>query len=161
MRFEEAFSGCTGLCLTQEDTSRLLGVCSRTFRHNIDRYEEEGLDGLLNKLLTQVSHRRAPVDEVLRLVDCYRRCYDGWNVKQYIAGIGVTAARAATVTTRDKTGQGIVEKVLTMNMGMAVIMVNIAVLNIARVQNSHGNLGSFRLFNVAIRCVIHTHTSFQ
>ena len=77
MRFEEAFSGWTERRLTQEDTSQLLGVCARTFRHNIDRYEEEGLDGLLNKLLTQVSHRRAPVDEVLRLVDRYRRRYDG------------------------------------------------------------------------------------
>ena len=42
------------------DAARLLGVCARTFRRYIDRYEEEGLDGLLDKRLTQVSHRRAP-----------------------------------------------------------------------------------------------------
>ena len=53
--------------------TRLLGVYARTFRHYIDRYEEEGLDGLLDKRLTQVSHRRAPVDEVVWLVDRYRR----------------------------------------------------------------------------------------
>ena len=73
MRFEEAYSGWTERRLTQEDAAQLLGVCARTFRRYIDRYEEDGLDGLLDKRLTQLSHRRAPVDEVLRLVDRYRR----------------------------------------------------------------------------------------
>lgn len=85
MRFEEAYSGWTERRLTQEEAAQLLGVCARTFRRYIDRYEEEGLDGLLDKRLTQVSHRRAPVDEVLRLVDEYRRRHDGWNVKHYYA----------------------------------------------------------------------------
>ena len=83
MRFEEAYSGWTERRLTQEDAAQLLGVCARTFRRYIDRYEEDGLDGLLDKRLSQVSHRRAPVDEVLRLVDRYRRRHDGWNVKHY------------------------------------------------------------------------------
>ena len=83
MRFEEAYCGWTERRLTQEDAARLLGVCARTFRRYIDRYEDEGLDGLVDKRLTQVSHRRAPVDEVLRLVDRYRRRHDGWSVKHY------------------------------------------------------------------------------
>ena len=83
MRFEEAYSGWTERRLTQEDAARLPGVCVRTFRRYIDRYEEDGLDGLLDKRLTQLSHRRAPVDEVLRLVDRYWRRHDGWNVKHY------------------------------------------------------------------------------
>ena len=85
MRFEEAYTGWTERRLTQEDAARLLGVCARTFRRYIDRYEEEGLDGLVDKCLTQVSHRRAPVDEVLRLLDRYRRRHDGWSVKHYYA----------------------------------------------------------------------------
>ena len=80
MRFEEAYSGWTERRLTQEDAAQLLGVCARTFRRYIDRYEEDGLDGLLDKRLTQFSHRRAPVDEVLHR---YRRRHDGWNVKHY------------------------------------------------------------------------------
>lgn len=56
-------------------------MCTRTFRRDIDRYEEAGLDGLLDKRLTQVSHRRAPVAEVLRLLDHYRQRHDGWSVK--------------------------------------------------------------------------------
>src|SRR5512136_2057825 len=81
MRFEEAYGGWQGGRLTQEEAARLLGVCERTFRRYIDRYEDEGLDGLIDKRLNQVSHRRAPVDEVMRLVDRYRSRHEGWNVK--------------------------------------------------------------------------------
>ena len=49
MRFEEAYSGWTERRLTREDAVRLLGVCARTFQRYIDRYEEEGLDRLLDK----------------------------------------------------------------------------------------------------------------
>ena len=38
-RFEEAYSGWTERRLTQEDAARLLGVCARTSRRYIDRYE--------------------------------------------------------------------------------------------------------------------------
>ena len=46
------------------------------------RYEE---DGLGDKRLAQDSHHRAPVDEVMRLVDRYRNRRQGWNVKHYTA----------------------------------------------------------------------------
>jgi len=83
MRFEEAYGGWTESRLTQEEAALLLGVCARTFRRYIDRYEEEGLDGLIDKRLSQVSCRRAPVDEVMRMVDRYRNRHRGWNVKHY------------------------------------------------------------------------------
>jgi transposase len=44
MRFEEAYGGWQGGRLTQEEAARLLGVCERTFRRYIDRYEDEGLN---------------------------------------------------------------------------------------------------------------------
>lgn len=43
MRFEEAYQGWQSGRLTQEEAARLLGVCDRTFRRHIDRYEEDGL----------------------------------------------------------------------------------------------------------------------
>ena len=61
----------------------MLGVCERTFRRYVDRYEDEGLDGLADKRMSQVSARRAPVDEVLRTETLYRERYDGWNVKHF------------------------------------------------------------------------------
>ena len=85
MRFEDAYEGWTEKRLAQIDAARLLGVCPRTLRRAISRYEEDGLGGLIDKRLAQVSHRRAPVDEVMRLVDRYCNRRQGWNVKHYIA----------------------------------------------------------------------------
>lgn len=85
MRFEEAYGGWQEGRLTQLEAARLLGVCERSFRRYMVRYEEEGLEGLADKRLTQASHRRAPVDEVMRLTQRYRRYHEGWNVKHYYA----------------------------------------------------------------------------
>jgi hypothetical protein len=60
-------------------------VCERTFRRYLDRYEEAGLEGLIDKRLEQVSQRRAPVDEVLAVTERYRRRHLGWNVKHFYA----------------------------------------------------------------------------
>ena len=60
-----------------------MGVCKRTFRRYVDRYEDEGLDGLVDKRLSQVSARRPPVDEVVRTEALYRERYDGWNVQHF------------------------------------------------------------------------------
>ena len=81
MRFEEAYAGWQGGRLRQEEAARLLGVCERTFRRYVDRYEDEGLQGLIDKRLEQVSPRQAPVDEVMARVDRYRGRHPGWNVK--------------------------------------------------------------------------------
>jgi hypothetical protein len=65
MRFEESYGGWQKGRLSQEEAAEILGVCSRTFRRQIGRYEENGLEGLNDKRLTQASHRRAPVDREL------------------------------------------------------------------------------------------------
>ena len=85
MRFEEAYGFWTQRRLNQEEAARMLGVCARTFRRYIDRYEEDGLEGLADKRLSQVSHRRAPVDEVMAMVEGYRGRHLGWNVKHFHA----------------------------------------------------------------------------
>jgi transposase len=59
MRFEEAYYGWTEKRLSQTEAARLSGMCERSFRRYIDRYEEEGLDRLIDKRLEQASHRRA------------------------------------------------------------------------------------------------------
>ncbi len=83
MRFKEAYDVWTERRLTQEEAARMLGVCTRTFRRYIDRYEESGMYGLLDKRLTQASSRRAPVDEVIALARQYEDRYRGWNVKHF------------------------------------------------------------------------------
>lgn len=98
--------------LRQEEAARLLGVCERTFRRYIDRYEEDGPQGLIDKRLEQVSHRRAPVDEVMRLSELYRSRYGGWNVKHFYARYREGAERPRSYSWVKKTlqQQGLVEK---------------------------------------------------
>jgi len=42
MRFEEAYEGWMSRHLTQEEAAILLGVCDRTFRRYIGRYDAKG-----------------------------------------------------------------------------------------------------------------------
>lgn len=85
-RFEEADRGWQARRLTQAEAARLLGVCERTFRRCIDRYHEAGPEGLMDKRLEPVSHRRAPVDAGLALTERYRFRHEGWNVKPFHSG---------------------------------------------------------------------------
>lgn len=83
MHFEEILNLWSENRLTQEEAARMLGVCDRTFRRYINRYHDNGLDGLLDKRLTQASARRAPADEVMALLERYKSRYTGWNVRHF------------------------------------------------------------------------------
>ena len=85
MRFEEAYGGWQTRRLTQQEAARLLGVCDRTFRRYVERYEDEGVEGLRDKRLTQSSARKAPGAEVQDVVERYRKRHQGWNVKHFYA----------------------------------------------------------------------------
>lgn len=83
MRFEEAYEGWKKGRLTQEEAARLLGVCDRTYRRYLVRYEEQGMEGLIDQRLGQISHRSAPVDEIVALADLYNYRYQGFTVKHF------------------------------------------------------------------------------
>jgi hypothetical protein len=83
MRFEEALQGWTGGRLTQAEAAMLLGQCERSFRRHVERYRVDGLDGLLDKRLSQISKRRAGQAEVDRLVQTYNSGFAGWNVAHF------------------------------------------------------------------------------
>jgi Helix-turn-helix domain len=83
MRFEEVYDRWAEDRLTQREAADVLGVCERQFRRQCRRYESDGIDGLIDLRLGQLSSRRAPVDEVLRLVTQYRDRYEGWTVKHF------------------------------------------------------------------------------
>lgn len=83
MRFEEVYGGWKKKKLSQAEAAQILGVSDRSFRRYINRYEVEGLEGLSDKRLTQASFRRAPVDEVMEVSECYRTSHQGWNVKHF------------------------------------------------------------------------------
>jgi transposase len=83
--FEEVYGIWRQRRLTQDEAARVLGVCPRTFRRLMNRYEETGLDGLNDKRLCQASHRGAPVDEVMEVLDLYKKRHQGWNAKHFYA----------------------------------------------------------------------------
>jgi len=83
MRFEEAYEGWNAGRLTQAEAAQVLGICERSFRRYLVRYEAEGMEGLIDRRLEQVSNRRAPVDEVMALTEQYRSQHLGWNVKHF------------------------------------------------------------------------------
>ena len=54
MRFQEAYDGWSEGRLTQAEAALLLGQCERSFRRHIERFEADGLEGLLDKRLSQI-----------------------------------------------------------------------------------------------------------
>lgn len=83
MRFEETYEGWNAGRLTQFEAARILGMCERSFRRHLLRYEAERLEGLIDRRLEQASHRQAPVDEVMALTEQYRTRHSGWNIKHF------------------------------------------------------------------------------
>lgn len=58
MRFKEVYGRWNQDRLTQEEAADLLGVGVRQFRRQCRRYEEQGLDSLIDRRLGQLSERR-------------------------------------------------------------------------------------------------------
>jgi len=83
MRFEEAYDGWSEGRLTQAEAALLLGQCERSFRRHIERFEADGLEGLLDKRLSQISKRRAAGVEVDHAVELYKSGFAGWNVAHF------------------------------------------------------------------------------
>ena len=83
MRFKQVYTGWRAKHLTQDQAASILGVTARTFRRYINRYDDEGLEGIYDKRLTRASHRRAPLDEVLNVCNIFREKYSDFNVRHF------------------------------------------------------------------------------
>ena len=112
MRFEEAYYDWQERRLTQDEAAYLLGVCARTFRRYINRYEEEGLEGLYDKRITRASHRCAPVDEVMEVTELYKSRYRNFTVKHFYSWYRRLHGGRRSYTWVKKTlqAQGVVKK---------------------------------------------------
>ena len=83
MRFQEAYDGWSEGRLTQAEAALLLGQCERSFRRHIEHFEADGLEGLLDKRLSQISKRRTSGVEVGHAVELYKSSFAGWNVAHF------------------------------------------------------------------------------
>ncbi len=71
MRFADVYEGWRVGRLTQGER-RKRWVSDRSFRRFSRRFEHEGLEGLIDRRMGQVSARRAAVDEAMVLTELYR-----------------------------------------------------------------------------------------
>jgi transposase len=69
--------------LSMLEAGELLGVSERQFRRYRDRYEEDGLEGLIDRRLGKPSPKRVPARDQRLMLDLYRQAYRGWNVKHF------------------------------------------------------------------------------
>lgn len=82
-KFRDVLSGWENGRLSMMEAGELLGMSERQFRRYRDRYEEEGLEGLLDRRLGKPSSKRVPQRDGERMLKLYREAYRGWNVKHF------------------------------------------------------------------------------
>ena len=77
MKFEEVYGRTVRGELSQAEAAEaeVLGMSERTFRRWRDRFEADGAEGLYDRRLGRVSARRAPVDEVARVLELFDTRY--------------------------------------------------------------------------------------
>ena len=85
MKFEEVYGRTHrgGLSQAEAEAAEVLGVSERTFRRWRDRYEAEGADGLYDRRLGRLPARRAPVDEVARVLELFDTRYWDFTAKHF------------------------------------------------------------------------------
>ena len=100
MKFEDVYGRCYRGDLSQAEASEILGMSERTFRRWRERYEAEGAAGLYDRRLGRVSARRAPVDEVMRVLELFETRYPDF-IQSRQASSTLPSATGPSVNFRD------------------------------------------------------------
>ena len=111
MRFEEAYNQYRRSRLSCEGAADLLGISVSTFYRYRRRYEEEGDEGLADRRIGKLSSRRAPVDEVIKVITIFKTDYYDFTVKHFhekLSGHGIS--RSYTWTKKVLQRAGVVKK---------------------------------------------------
>jgi len=83
MRFEEVVGRLYGGCLSCDEAADVLGMSVSTFYRWRQRFEANGIEGLADGRLGKASGRRAPVDEVARVLALFETRYFDFNVRHF------------------------------------------------------------------------------
>lgn len=83
MKVQEVILRALSGQITWIQAAHIIGCTDRTMRRWKWRYEQHGYDGLLDHRTQRPSPKRAPVDEVERILRLYRERYDGFNVRHF------------------------------------------------------------------------------
>jgi hypothetical protein len=80
-KFRDVLSRWEAGQLSMMEAGELLGMSERQFRRYRDRYEEDGLAGLVDRRLGKPSPKRVPVAAAELMLELYGGRYRGGNVK--------------------------------------------------------------------------------
>jgi transposase len=109
MRFEEVLDRFRGGRLSCEEAADVLGMSVSSFYRWRCRHEVEGAEGLADRRLGRVSARRAPADEVSRVLELFETRYFDFNVKHFheklTAEHGIARSYTWTKTTLQAAGK--------------------------------------------------------
>ena len=83
MRFEELLERWETGVLSHAEAAVALGVSERTFRRWRGRHAAEGAAGLVDRRLGKPSPRRAPEDELQRMLRLYHEHYAGFAIRHF------------------------------------------------------------------------------
>jgi len=82
-KFRDVLSRWEAGELSMMEAGELLGMSERQFRRYRDRYEEDGLAGLVDRRLGKPSPKRVPAAAAELMLELYGGRYRGWNVKHF------------------------------------------------------------------------------
>ena len=83
MRFSDLLDRAEAKELTQAAAAEVLGINVRTFQRWAERFEAEGDDGLVDRRMGRRSPRRAPAEELERMLGLFRDKYADFTVKHF------------------------------------------------------------------------------
>jgi len=83
MRFEELLERWHRGRLSHGEAASALGMSERTFRRWRGRYDEDGVDGLIDRRVGRPSSKRAPADELERMQAIYQEHDQGFTMKHF------------------------------------------------------------------------------
>jgi transposase len=82
-KFRDVLSRWEAGKLSMMEAGEVLGMSERQFRRYRDRYEEDGLAGLVDRRLGKASPKRVPSADAQLMLELYGGVYRGWNVKHF------------------------------------------------------------------------------
>ncbi|NYZ25152.1 helix-turn-helix domain-containing protein, partial [Azospirillum oleiclasticum] len=83
MRFEEVLSRYRSGRLSSDEAADVLGMSVSSFYRWRCRYEGDGETGLQDRRIGKTSPRRAPVDEVAKVLELFETRYFDFSVKHF------------------------------------------------------------------------------
>src|SRR5258705_9826571 len=82
-KFRDVLSRWERKELSALEAGEVLGMSERQFRRYRARYEEDGLEGLIDQRLSKASAKRVPVDGIYLVLHEDRTPHLGWKVKHF------------------------------------------------------------------------------